>query len=271
MLGHSRTFITLQASVGSSLAGPSEGSYSGSSPLHPLDVGRTLLNTEWGALSSEVGSHDPSDRASPLLEKTSDRGVVPLLKKVSAAATQLELDDAAAAEIENNYVTMNKLKDDRIKCLDDMLADAHECLEKAGSEGTVIKDYSEERNLKLLGSHQPQPQMAGAQERNEPSSVSVGRLSPTSLQQGRGANKIPGEELARSDRALPGSHQPRPQMGGVEERTEAEPEPEPEQELKPHQKQQQNDADADLREFLRVCGEASTRYYRQEKKSLPKS
>jgi hypothetical protein len=259
MRGHSRTFITLQASVGSSLAGPSEGAYSGSSPLHPLDVGRTLLNTEWGALSSEVGSHDPSERASPLLEKTSDRGVVPLIKNVPAAATQLELDEAAAAEIENNYVTMNKLKDDRIKCLEDMLADAHECLEKSGSEGTAVKDYSEERSLKQLGSHQPQPQMAGAQERNEPSSVSVGGLSLTSLQKGRGANKIPGEGHARSDRALLGSHQPGPQMGGVEERTEGEPEPEPEQELKPHQKQQQNDADADLREFLRVCGEASTR------------
>jgi hypothetical protein len=205
-------------------------------------VGRALLNTECGALSSEVGSHDPSDRASPLLETASDCGVAPLLKRVPEAATLVSL------------------------------ADAHECLEKAGLEGTAIKDYSQERSLKLLGS-QPQPKMAGAQERNEPSSDSVGGLRltsletlPRSLQKGRGANKIPGEGHARYDRALLGSHQTR-QMGGVEERTEerTEPEPEPEQELKPHQKQRQIDADTDLREFLRVCGEASTRYHRKKR------
>ena len=31
---------------------------------------------------------------------------------------------------------------------EEMLADAHECLEKAGPGGTAIKDYSEERSLK---------------------------------------------------------------------------------------------------------------------------
>jgi hypothetical protein len=44
--------------------------------------------------------------------------------------TQIELDAAAAAELEMNYMTMSKLKDDRIKRLEEMLADAHECLEK---------------------------------------------------------------------------------------------------------------------------------------------
>ena len=58
------------------------------------------------------------------------------------------MDAAAAAEIEMNYMTMSKLKDDRIKRLEEMLADAHECLEKVSPEGTAIKDYSEERSLK---------------------------------------------------------------------------------------------------------------------------
>ena len=54
--------------------------------------------------------------------------------KEGGMETQMELDAAAAAEIEMNYMTMSKLKDDRIKRLEEMLADAHECLEKLEQE-----------------------------------------------------------------------------------------------------------------------------------------
>lgn len=52
----------------------------------------------------------------------------------------------AAAEIERNYSTMIKLKDDRIARLEEMLSHAHATLEHGSNENVL--EYSETRRLK---------------------------------------------------------------------------------------------------------------------------
>jgi hypothetical protein len=51
-------------------------------------------------------------------------------------------------EIDRNYMMTTKLKDERILRLEEMLRDAHEALEKAGPDGSLVNQYSLERSLK---------------------------------------------------------------------------------------------------------------------------